>query len=119
MIYSGLSSFYNATVGIDFDSLEKKYNMKFPKTYKLFRKLYHLGDNSLRKEYYFNEKDRISIPLIGYYFGEYKTYISIENFIDVTQAIQLRGTDATEFDENNLNMIRIAFTNDPGGGGSI
>lgn len=117
MLLTGFDSLVFQEKTIDFDELEKKYKIRIPYTYKLFVCSFKLGEDSLRKEYYWNTKKDLKSPLLSYYFGEGSTYISVEDFVSFPEAIELRETDADQFSNDNLGMMRIAFTNDAGGGG--
>lgn len=117
MLRTGFDSMYSKENDIDIDSLEKSSGIKFPDAYKLFLNCYRMGRNSLRKEFLLDDEAQINVPLVSYYFGEGKTFITIDDFIEISQAIELRKTDAEEFSESNLGLMRIAFTNDAGGGG--
>lgn len=117
MLLSGFDALYSAKGNFDFNKFEKEHSLKFPATYQIFVNSYKLGVDSLRKEYYWNSAKELRSPLLSYYFGEGKSFMSIEDFIDMPQAVELRKTDADEFSDENLGLMRIAFTNDAGGGG--
>ncbi len=106
---------YNANETLSKNKIENGFAL--PDLYKNFVESYHTGKDSLRKEYYYDEQEELQLPSIGYYFISNNFCISIEDFVDVYEAIDFWQSDAEQFQSNGKGIMRIAYTNDAGGGG--
>lgn len=106
---------YNANEAFSISKMENDFVL--PALYKKFVEAYLTGKDSLRKEYYYDENEELRLPSIGYYFIANSFCISIEDFVDVDEAIVFWQSDAEQFQLNNKGIMRIVNTNDAGGGG--
>ena len=117
MLHNGFDALHTTTEAIDVNVMEKESGIKLPDSYKLFLSCYRVGKDSLRKEYYHHKTAGIQLPLISYYFEKGDVVITLDDFVGFPDAVRLRETDADEFSDNHLGLMRIVFTNDAGGGG--
>jgi hypothetical protein len=102
---------------IQLDKLEKDNGILLPESYKSFLQSYCTGKDSLRKDHYYDENEELRLPAIGYYFISDNICISIEDFISIDEAVGFWKSDAEQFQYNKEGLMRIVYTNDPGGGG--
>ncbi|MEM9339889.1 MAG: SMI1/KNR4 family protein [Bacteroidota bacterium] len=119
MEYSGFDCLFPQ--GNDMDAevsrLENESNIKLPESYKRFMRCYRLGKGSLNKQNYLDSDINMQLPLISYSFNGDSSFLEMDAFLDVETALQDRPYDDNLLGEKALNLMQIAYTSVPSGGG--
>lgn len=88
-----------------------------PSSYLNFLSLFKVGNGSLNKQEYKNEELGILLPLVSCTHGGEDRFIELDRFLTIEESIEDRPFDDNLLGESSLNLIKVAHTSFPAGGG--
>ncbi|WP_139062125.1 hypothetical protein [Ochrovirga pacifica] len=114
LVYSFL---YSEKKDLDFSIIEKERGIVLPLSYKIFLNKYKVGDESLNKQSYLDEDIGFKLPLVSYQYKQNEFLLELDSFLSLETALDDRPYDDPVLGDDGLNLIRIAYSSFPSGGG--